>query len=61
MKLNNKELEELLTINEQAKALVRGLTYCDELGEKLFSCMKNNTELAKERIEKAQNKWEDLD
>ena len=22
------------------KALVRGLTYCDELGEKLFSCIK---------------------
>lgn len=35
MKLNNKELEELLTINEQAKILVRGLTYCDELGEKV--------------------------
>ena len=34
MKLNNKELEELLIINEQAKTLVRWLTYCDELGGK---------------------------
>lgn len=57
MKLNNKELEELLTINEQAKALVRGLTYCDELGEKIFSCMKNNTELEKEYIQKAHNNY----
>lgn len=57
MELNNKELEELLTINEQAKTLVRGLTYCDELGEKIFSCMKNNTELAKEYIKKAHNNY----
>lgn len=57
MKLNNKELEELLTINEQAKVLVRGLTYCEELGEELFSCMKNKTELTREYIQKAHNNY----
>lgn len=34
MKFNGKELEELLTINEQAKVLVRGLTYTEDLGKK---------------------------
>lgn len=57
MKLNNKELEELLTINGQAKILLRGPTYCDELGEKLFSCMKNKTELEREYIQKAHNNY----
>lgn len=57
MELNNKELEELLNINVQAKILVRGLTYCDELKEKIFSCMENNTELEKEYIQKAHNNY----
>ena len=48
MKLNNKELEELLTINEQAKVLMRGLTYCEELGKEIFNCMKNTSELSRE-------------
>lgn len=57
MELNNKELEELLTINEQAKMLVRGLTYCDELGEKIFNCIKNKTKLSKESIHQAHNNY----
>lgn len=57
MKLNNKELEELLTINAQAKILVRGLTYCEELEKKIINCMKNNTKLAKEYIQKAHNNY----
>lgn len=57
MKLNNKELEELLTINEQAKVLMRGLTYCEELGKEIFNCMKNKTKLSREYIQKAHNNY----
>lgn len=57
MKLNNKELEELLTINEQAKVFMRGLTYCEELCEELFNCMKNKTKLSREYIQKAHNNY----
>ena len=57
MKFNDKELEELLTINEQAKILVRGLTYTEDLGEKIFDCMKNKTKLDKEYIQKAHNNY----
>lgn len=57
MKFNDKELEELLTINEQAKVLVRGLTYTKELEEKIFNCMKNNVELEKDYIQKAHNNY----
>ena len=57
MKLNNKELEELLTINEQAKVFMRGLTYCEELREELFNCMKNKTKLSREYIQKAHNNY----
>lgn len=57
MKFNDKELEELLTINEQAKILVRGLTYTEDLGEKIFDCMKNNSKLEKEYIQKAHNNY----
>lgn len=57
MKLSDKELEEILTINEQAKVLVRGLTYTEELGEVIFNCMKNKTELPKEYIQKAHNNY----
>ena len=57
MKLNNKELEELLTINEQAKVLMRGLTYCEELGKEIFNCMKNTSELSRECIQKAHNNY----
>ena len=57
MKLNDKELEELFAINEQAKVLMRGLTYCEELAKELFNCMKNKTELSKEYIQKAHNNY----
>lgn len=57
MKLNDKELEELFAINEQAKVLMRGLTYCEELAKELFNCMKNKTELPKEYIQKAHNNY----
>lgn len=57
MKLNNKELEELLTINEQAKVFMRCLTYCEELCEELFNCMKNKTKLSREYIQKAHNNY----
>lgn len=57
MKLNEKELEELLTINEQAKVLIPRLTYTEELGEKIFECMKNKSELEREYIQKAHNNY----
>ena len=57
MKFNGKELEELLTINEQAKILIRSLTYCEELSQELFDCMKNKTELPKAYIQKAHNNY----
>lgn len=57
MKLSNKELEEILTINEQAKVLVRGLTYTEELGKVVFNCMKNKTELTRKYIQQAHNNY----
>lgn len=57
MKLNDKELEELFAVNEQAKVLMRGLTYCEELAKELFNCMKNKAELPKEYIQKAHNNY----
>lgn len=57
MKLNNKELEELLTINEQAKTLVRRLTYCDELEKEIFNCIKNKSKLSRENIKRAHNNY----
>lgn len=57
MKLNEKELEELLAINEQAKIFAPKLTYCEELGEKLFNCIKNKTKLSKESIQQAHNNY----
>lgn len=57
MKFNDKELEELLTINEQAKILIRGLTYTEELGKEIFNCMKNKIKLKKEYIQKAHNNY----
>lgn len=57
MKLNEKELEELLTINEQAKILLPQLTYTNELGEMLFKCMKNKTKIDRDIIQKAHNNY----
>jgi len=57
MKFTNEELEELLTINAQAKIMVRNLSYCDELEKALYECMKNKTELSKEKIQKAHNNY----
>jgi hypothetical protein len=57
MKLNDKELEEILTINEQAKSLIRGLTYTEELSKVIISCMKDKTELPEEYIQKAHNNY----
>lgn len=57
MKLNEKELEELLTINEQAKILLPRLTYTNELGEKLFNCIKNKTKINRDIIQKAHNNY----
>ena len=57
MKFNEEELEELLIINEQAKVLMRGLTYCEELGKKIIECRRNKVELPKEYIQKAHNNY----
>ena len=57
MKFNEEELEELFIINEQAKVLMRGLTYCEELGKKIIECRRNKVELPKEYIQKAHNNY----
>lgn len=57
MKFNDEELEELLTINEQARALMKGLTYCSQLSEEIFKCMKDKTKLNGEFIQKAHNNY----
>ena len=57
MKFTNEELEELLTINIQAKTMVSTLSYCDNLEEKIYECMKNKTELDKESIKQAHNNY----
>lgn len=57
MKFTDEELEELLTINEQAKILTRGLSYIKELEDAIFECMKNKTELSRENIQKAHNNY----
>ena len=56
MKFMDEELEELLTINEQAKILT-GLSYTKELEDAIFECMKNKTELSRENIQKAHNNY----
>ena len=57
MSFTDEELEELLTINEQAKILTRGLSYIKELEDAIFECMKNKTELSRENIQKAHNNY----
>lgn len=57
MKFSEKELEELLTINEQAKVLINGLTYTEDLGKIIFNCMKSKSELPKEYIQRAHNNY----
>ena len=57
MILTEKELEELLAINEQAKIFIPKLTYYEELGGKLFNCMKNIAELSRESIQQAHNNY----
>lgn len=57
MEFTDNELEELLTINEQSRALMKSLTYCEELSEEIFNCMKNKKELKKEFIKKAHNNY----
>ena len=56
MKFTDEGLEELLTINEQAKILT-GLSYTKELEDAIFECMKNKTELSRENIQKAHNNY----
>ena len=50
MKLNNKELEEILTIAEQCKVLIPKLSYNEELTKKIFYCMKDKKKLEKDDI-----------
>lgn len=50
-------LEELLTINEQAKILLPKLKYTNALGEKLFDCLKNKTKINRDIIQKAHNNY----
>lgn len=57
MEFTNEELEELLTINIQAKTMVSTLSYCDKLEEKIYECMKNETELDKQSIKQAHNNY----
>lgn len=57
MELNEKEFEELLAINEQAKNFIPKLTYCEELGEEIFNCIKNKSKLSRESIQKAHNNY----
>ena len=57
MGFTEEELEELLTINVQAKIFTSGLSYIKELENAIFECMKNKTELSKENIQKAHNNY----
>lgn len=57
MKFSYKELEEILTVNEQAKALCPGLSYTNELGKEVFDCMKNKKELNGQNIQQAHNNY----
>lgn len=57
IKLTEKDSEEILTINEQVKALIRGLTYTEELGKEIFKCIKDKKQLSEENIKKAHNNY----
>ena len=57
MKLNNKELEELLTITEQCKVLIPKLKYNEELSKTLFYCMKDKKQPDRETIQRVHNNY----
>lgn len=57
MKLNNKELEEILTIAEQCKVLIPKLSYNEELTKKIFYCMKDKKPLEKDDIQRSHNNY----
>ena len=57
MEFTDKELEELLTINEQAKVLIPKLTYNEKLAKEIIDSMKNKKELNKESIKNAYNNY----
>lgn len=57
MKLNNKELEEIITIAEQCKVIIPKLSYNEELVKRLFICMKDNKKIDREDIQKSHNNY----
>ena len=57
MKLNNKELEELLTITEQCKVLIPKLNYNEELARDIFYCMKDRKSLTRDMIQRIHNNY----
>ena len=56
VKLTDKDFEEILTINAQAKALTN-VSYCNELENEIFNAMKNKTELSDEQLKHALNNY----
>ena len=57
MKLNNKDLEEILTIAEQCKVLIPKLSYNEELTEKIYYCMKDKKQLERDDIQRSHNNY----
>ena len=61
MKLNNKELEELITYAEQVKVLVPRITYNEQLVKDLFFNMKDKTKVSDENLHHIENNFIALD
>lgn len=61
MKLNNKELEYLITYAEQLKVLVPRISYNEELIRDLFQNMKEKTKVSDENLHHIENNFIAMD
>ena len=57
MKLDENELEELLTVAVQCNTLIPKLSYNDELAKNIFFAQKETKELSKEDIKRSYNNY----
>lgn len=57
MKLNSKELEELITYAQQCKSLCHNITYNDELIDNIYKSIKNKVQLSDQDLRHCQNNF----